>query len=156
MEMEAEAEIAPLEGADAAEVSAMLRAARAEYAVHFHPFAFDEASVRVALEKARRDRAWGLRVGRELAGIFMLRGFDAGFEAPAFGVFVAEEFAGRGLATRALAEATRWCEGNGVREMMLTVYAENRRAVRVYEQAGFVATDERQETRIVMRKKVGA
>jgi len=156
MEKGTEVEFIPLEAADAAEVSAMLRAARAEYAAHFHPFAFDEGSVRSALERARRDQYWGVQVGGELAGIVMLRGFDDGYAVPAFGVFVAEEFAGRGLGRRALEEATRWCEAKEVTEIMLTVHPENTRAARVYEQAGFVATGERIEGRIVMRKKVGA
>jgi RimJ/RimL family protein N-acetyltransferase len=134
-------EIAPLSPPEAGELSAILKASSPEYIAHFNPFAFDEETVRTQLLRARRDRFWGLRVGGKLAGFFMLRGFDEGYERPAFGVFIAEQFAGRGLARTALAEATKWCTENGVQEMMLTVYRENVAAVRVYEEAGFVATD---------------
>ena len=145
--------MAPLTPPEAGEVSRILTAARPAYAVHFHPFAFDEESVRAQLERARRDRFWGMRSGGELAGFFMLRGFDDGYERPAFGVFIAERFAGRGLARRALTAATQWCEENGVKEMMLTVTPENAVARRIYEEAGF-AVAERTAKRIVMTKRL--
>jgi len=141
MKMPAEPVIAPLTPEEAGELAAIFKAARPGYIAHFHPFAFDEESVRAQLEGARRDRYWGIRCGGELAGIFMLRGFNDGYERPAFGVFIAEHFAGRGLARRALAEAEKWCRENGIAEMMLTVHRENTTAVRVYEEAGFVAAD---------------
>lgn len=149
----AEPAIAPLTPAESADLSTVLTASRPEYLAHFHPFAFDTETVRGQIERARRDRYWGIRVAGELAGFFMLRGFDEGYERPAFGVFIAEDFAGRGLAHRALNEATRWCEENAVREMMLTVYEENTAAVRVYENAGFAATGHNRG-KIIMSKRL--
>jgi N-acetylneuraminate synthase/N,N'-diacetyllegionaminate synthase len=145
--------IAPLTAAECGELSTILKGSRPEYAAHFNPFGFEEESVRAELEKARKDRYWGMRCGGELAGFFMLRGFDEGYERPAFGVFIAEQFAGRGLARRALAEATQWCEEIGVKEMMLTVYPENTAAVRIYEAAGFVASGG-DAKKIIMTKRV--
>ena len=153
MKTQIDPEIAPLTPMEAGEVSEMLRASRPEYAAHFNPFDFDETSVRAQLERARKDRFWGMRSGGKLAGFFMLRGFDQGYERPAFGVFIAEPFARRGLARRALAEATQWCEENGVKEIMLTVYGENTVAMRIYEEAGFVAA-ERDATKIIMTKRL--
>jgi RimJ/RimL family protein N-acetyltransferase len=146
-------EIVPLTPSDAGELSAMLCAARPEYAAHFHPFAFDEETVRRQLDHARRDRYWAIRSGGELAGFFMLRGFDEGYERPSFGVFIAERFAGRGLARRALAESIKWCEQNAVAEMMLKVYRENAAALRIYEEAGFTIAETR-GNEIVMTKRL--
>jgi len=151
--MNSEPKIVSLGPADAARIAAMLKAASQEYAAHFHPFAFDEATVRAQLERARKDCFWGLECGAKLAGFFMLRGFDEGYERPSFGVFVAEQFAGRGLARQALDTATQWCKENGVREMMLTVFPENAAARRVYEEAGFAVAENRPE-KIVMTKRL--
>jgi RimJ/RimL family protein N-acetyltransferase len=150
---EPDTNLARLTVGEAGELSALLMQSRAEYLAHFHPFGFEEESVRGQMEGARRDQYWGIRCGGRLAGFFMLRGFDEGYERPAFGVFVAEEFARRGLARRALTEAMKWCEENAVREMMLTVYRENTAAVRIYEEAGFVETG-RNRTKIVMTKEL--
>jgi len=148
-----ESVIAPMSPREAAELSALLTGSRPDYIAHFHPFDFDEKSVRARLNQARKDLYWSIRCGEALAGFFMLRGFDEGYERPAFGVFVAEEFSGRGLARRALAEAMKWCETNGVREMLLSVYRENPAAVRIYEEAGFAETG-RNGKRIIMTKRL--
>lgn len=148
-----EPEITPLGPADAAEIAALLQAASPGYSAHFQPFAFDEETVRGQLERARRDRWWGVRTGGKVVGFWMLRGFDEGYERPAFGVFIAERFAGRGLARRALDEATRWCEANGVPEMMLTVSPANTAARRVYDEAGFTV-ESADEKRVVMKKRL--
>ncbi len=146
----------PLTAENAAELSAMLTRERPEYAAHFHPFAFDEKTVRSQLEKARKDRFIGIRNGAgELAGFFMLRGLDDGYRRPAFGVFIAEAFAGGGFATFALNAAIDWCRRQGFDELMLTVEPENAAARRVYEQAGF-AVEAVEEKRVIMAKKLDA
>lgn len=68
----------------------------------------------------------------------MLRGFDAGYTRPSYGVFVAEEFAGRGLGKRALFESIAWSREKGVKSIMLKVSSANERAARLYLGAGFV------------------
>jgi GNAT superfamily N-acetyltransferase len=72
----------------------------------------------------------------------MLRGLDAGFASPAFGVYVAERHAGRRLGTVALAFAEAWCSLNGCPEIMLTVHPDHARARQLYEDRGFVASGE--------------
>ncbi|MGA3171998.1 MAG: N-acetylneuraminate synthase [Chthoniobacteraceae bacterium] len=146
--------LVPLTPADAGALSAILTAANPEYVAHFHPFDFDEATIRAQLERARRDRFWGFRAAAgELAGFYMLRGFDEGYERPAFGVFIAERFAGVGLACAALLLATKWCKQNEVKEIMLTVHPENITARRIYEKAGFLVS-ETGEQRLVMTKQL--
>ncbi len=129
---------APLRIEDAAELAALLQGQRLEYLAHFHPFGFDTATIRTKLEAARRDRYWALRSDGRLAGFFMLRGFDEGYARPAFGVFVGEEFAGRGLGRLALEESLRWCRENGCEAVMLKVSPDNPRAKALYAANGFV------------------
>lgn len=145
--------IAPLNPRDAMQVARMLGEASPEYGRHFHPFPFDEETVLARLTAARRDRYWGIWIKEELAGLFMLRGFDAGYERPAFGVFIAERFSGQGLARLALVEAIKWCERSGVSALMLTVEQGNTRARRIYEEAGF-AVEAVEGTRTIMARRV--
>ena len=71
------------------------------------------------------------------AGFYMLRGLDEGFPDPMYGVFVAEQFAGRGLARLTLAHAEAQCRLNGWGRLRLKVDPHNTRAHRIYETGGF-------------------
>lgn len=129
-------EIRRLTASDAVAVSRLLTADPEGYRPHFHPLATDPESLHAALAAAVEDIYWGIWAG-ELRGILMLRGLDAGFAAPAFGVYVARAASGAGIATFALAFAEAWCRLNGRREIMLTVHADNTAARRLYEGAGY-------------------
>lgn len=132
--------IFPLTLAQLPALSALWQAQRAEYVRHFHPFGGAVAELQQVLGAARRDRFWGLHHSGELAGFCMLRGWDAGFARPAFGVLVGERFAGRGLAAAALQHCLAWCREHRTEKVMLTVSRENERARRIYLAAGFQPT----------------
>jgi RimJ/RimL family protein N-acetyltransferase len=132
-----EPEIFPLTAQDASALAALLGRQRKEYVTSFHPFAFDAVTIGRILADCRADRFWGLRMDGELAGFFMLRGFDEGYARPSFGVLVSEESAGRGLARLAIGHALQWCAENGVECVMLKVDPANGRALRIYQDAGF-------------------
>lgn len=132
-----EAAFHPLEACDVAQLAPLLAAQDAAYLARFQPFSFDAETIRAKLRDAREDRYWALRWSGKLAGFFMLRGFDEGYQRPAFGVFVAQEFAGRGLGQLALAESIRWAKAKGCPSIMLKVSPENARAKDLYERAGF-------------------
>jgi ribosomal protein S18 acetylase RimI-like enzyme len=55
-----------------------------------------------------------------------------------FGVFVAPEARGQGVATRLVGAAVTWCRGRGLRSVELWVRADNPAARALYERAGFV------------------
>lgn len=129
--------IRPLHACDAPALAKLLAAQRADYIAHFSPFEFDERTVAEVLSTARRDRFWALCTDGEIAGFFMLRGFDAGYARPSYGVFVAEHAAGRGLARESLRFALEWCAENGVESVLLKVARENQRARGIYIAAGF-------------------
>jgi GNAT superfamily N-acetyltransferase len=127
-----------LTAGDAPALAALFAAQRSEYLAHFHPFAFDATSLSSMFANVKRDQFWALRTeDGVLAGFSMLRGWDEGYERPAFGVFVAEAFAGRGLARKALAHAIEWCALNSVSSMMLKVAPTNVKARQIYVDAGF-------------------
>lgn len=130
-------QIQPLDAADAEELSRLILRDSSTYRTHFTPFAFDVESLTQRLAAARQDQYWGVRIGKTLAGFFMLRGFEEGYRRPAFGVYIGEHFAGSGLAALALHYALSWCRLHDVSSVMLKVHPENSTACHVYERAGF-------------------
>ena len=132
-----EFEIRALGEPDAAAVTELLSADPPAYREHFEGLPADTAAVGATIGAAQQDRFWGIHFRDGLVGLVMLRGLDAGFAAPAFGVYVGERWARHGLATLALAFAQAWCRLNGVDELMLTVHADNDVARRLYESEGF-------------------
>lgn len=132
--------VRPLTPVDAPLFSAMLMAQAPEYIQYFRPFDFDVETLRHLLAAARNDVYMGFFVDEALAGFFMLRGWDSGYAIPAYGVTVAQDFAGKGLATLSLDSSKTLCRLRDVKRLMLKVHPENLGAKRLYEKAGFVQT----------------
>lgn len=129
--------IRELTAQDAPALAKLLAAQRPEYLAHFHPFDFNEPTLARILADARRDRFWALCLFGEIVGFFMLRGFDACYGRPSYGVFIAESAAGRGLARTSLDFALKWCAENAVERVFLKVAPDNLRAHALYKKAGF-------------------
>ena len=149
-------QIRALVDGDGAAVSKLLTADPPEYRKHFEPFSGDVGELAGRLRDADEDRYWGVFAKKgELIALVMLRGLDAGFDAPAFGLYVAEHHKRSGIGTLALAFAETWCRLNGRTEIMLTVHPENTVARRIYERHGFGATGERSELgHVIYRKRL--
>ncbi|MFZ0549046.1 MAG: GNAT family N-acetyltransferase [Candidatus Promineifilaceae bacterium] len=118
-------------------LSTLMVSEEPSYSQYFTPFSFDTKSLESRLSAAKRDRYWGIRWREDLAGFFMLRGFDEGYERPSFGVYIAEAFSRYGLGKLALYYALSWCRLNKIRAVMLKVHPDNVYARRIYEDAGF-------------------
>jgi RimJ/RimL family protein N-acetyltransferase len=147
--------IRPLGSNDAEALAHLVTNDPFAYRRFFEPFAGGRADVEAALECADKDAYWGFFVQGELGALAMLRGLDAGFAAPAFGVYVAERYAGRGLATAALAFAEAWCRLHDLDELMLTVHPQHARAQELYEGTGFVASGEKSAAgHLIYRKRL--
>lgn len=123
----------------AREFSELLLSAPVEYSKYFIPFSFDLLSVSKVLSQAIKDRYYGIYIGGKIAGFFMLRGFDQGYQIPAYGVWIAPQYGGKGLAELTLKQAVAICRVNGIETLMLKVHPENVIAKRLYERNGFVA-----------------
>jgi len=119
------------------ELSQMLSSDRAVYRQYFHPFSLAPDALKNRLQATQQDRYWGIRCGENMAGFFMLRGWDEGFDRPTFGVYIAEAFGHQGLSQLALQYALSWCRLNGVSVVMLKVHSDNSHARRIYEREGF-------------------
>jgi len=112
-------------------------------------------ALRSVFLSAKLDRYWAIYIEDMFVGLFMLRGFDAGYSAPAFGVMIKRAFRGAGLGRLALQYAEAWCRLHKVETLMLTVSQENRRALALYEACGFVNDGERSpKGNLILRKRL--
>jgi RimJ/RimL family protein N-acetyltransferase len=75
-----------------------------------------------------------------LIGFFMLRGWNSGYEIPAYGVLVDEKYSGYGLTRLSLKLAKSICKLRHVPRIMLKVNADNTIAKRLFEESGFTQT----------------
>lgn len=140
---------------DAAALSRLLTSDAPVYRQNFTPFETTVEAITHVLDAARRDRFWGVTIDGALAGLIMLRGLDAGFDTPAFGVYIAQASSRHGLGRLAVAYAETWCRLEGCRELMLSVHTDNTHAKRVYEHEGFCATGEMTDRgHAIMRKRL--
>jgi len=130
---------------DAAALAAFLQRQPAEYMAYFTPFSFDELEIAKMLQAAQADLYIGVFWQDELAGFLMLRGWDAGYRIPAYGVVIDQASRGLGLGRLTLDAAKTICRLRHADKLMLKVHPENRAAKHLYESAGFVrvSTDPR-------------
>jgi ribosomal protein S18 acetylase RimI-like enzyme len=73
-----------------------------------------------------------------LSGFFMLRGWDQGYEIPAYGVTIDIEHRNLGLGRLSLETSKTIARLEGAKKIMLKVHPDNTPARKVYESAGFV------------------
>ena len=117
--------IRELRGGDAAAVSALLRAQPPEYARFFYAFGSGEDEIASILAARERDVYSGIFWRGELAAVFMLRGWDAGYEVPSFGVLVDVKHRGRAFMRIALDVAKLICRLSGAPRLMAKIHPDN-------------------------------
>lgn len=117
--------IRPLRAEDARAVSEMLRAQPPEYARFFYAFSFEAGDIARMLAARGRDVYMGLLWRDELAGLFMLRGWEEGYEVPALGAFVAEKYRGRGLMQLTVELTKVICRLRGASRVMYKSHPDN-------------------------------
>ncbi|MGH9903816.1 MAG: GNAT family N-acetyltransferase [Pyrinomonadaceae bacterium] len=125
---------------DAAELAAMLSAQPPEYSRFFYPFSFDEAALAKILGEQGRDVYMGVYWRGRMVGFFMLRGWNEGFDVPAFGILIDERHRGSGLEMVSLDAAKTICRLRGAGRMMLKMHPDNFSARGVARKIGFVRT----------------
>lgn len=112
-----------------------------DYLKYFIPFEdYSEEYIYRILSKKKIDKYFGLFVENDLIGFYMLRGFDAGYEIPSYGVWISSEYSNKGLSTLTLFHAFSFCKLNNIKTLMLKVHPDNTVAKKLYESLGFVKT----------------
>jgi GNAT superfamily N-acetyltransferase len=104
----------------------------------FDPFPLtDQEARRIALEP-RQDGYYVAARDERLVGLSMLRGFDAGYEIPSFGIFVDHEVHGQGVGRALTVWTIEVARRRGCRSLRLSVYGANSIARGLYASLGFV------------------
>lgn len=130
---------------DAAAVSRLLRAQSPEYARFFYAFSSDEEEIARILAARVRDAYSGLFWQGELVGFFMLRGWDAGYEVPSFGVLIDEKYRGGKFMRLSLDMARLICKMCRAPRLMAKIHPDNISA-RGARKLGLVQTGVEAET----------
>ncbi len=122
-------------------LSEKISAEKKEYLTYFIPFTdFSEENIRGILSENKLDKYFGLFLNNDLIGFYMLRGFDAGYEIPSYGVWISSEYSNKGLSTLTLFHAFSFCKLNKIKTLMLKVHPDNKVAKALYEKQGFKQT----------------
>ena len=112
-----------------------------DYLKHFIPFSeYSETYLKKILSEKKSDKYFGLFLNNDLIGFYMLRGFDAGYEIPSYGVWISSKYSNKGLSTLTLFHALSFCKLNNIETLMLKVHPDNLVAKKLYEKFGFVRT----------------
>ena len=110
-----------------------------DYLKHFIPFAeYSETYIKKKLSEKKIDKYFGLFLNDDIIGFYMLRGFDAGYEIPSYGVWISSKYSNKGLSTLTLYHAFSFCKLNNIKTLMLKVHPENTVAKKLYEKFGFI------------------
>lgn len=109
-----------------------------DYSRYFSPFPFNAETFEEVLKTRAQDLYFVILSDGNEAGFYMLRGFDAGYARPAYGVWIAEKYCRRGLGDASLTHAIATCTALHCSEIMLKVHPDNLHALRLYERFGFV------------------
>ncbi|MFY9621700.1 MAG: GNAT family N-acetyltransferase [Pyrinomonadaceae bacterium] len=104
----------------------------------FNPFPMNSETAKRIACLPRRDRYYGGFLNDRFIGLSMLRGWDEGYAVPSFGIMVDHRFHGMGTGGRMLDYTIDEAVRIGCHRVRLSVFASNRRAVRLYLSKGFV------------------
>lgn len=130
--------IRPLAVEDAVSLSSMLLSQSTEYARFFRPFSFDADTIANVLANQREDVLMGLYWQEQMVGFFMLRGWNEGYDVPAFGILIDEKYRGCGLEMLSLETAKIICKLRGAPRLMIKMHPDNISSKGVARKTGFV------------------
>lgn len=131
--------IRSLKATDAARLADFMNAQTAEYKRFFYAFGSSEQDIAEMLSVAKRDNYSGVFWQEDLVGIFMLRGWDAGFETPSFGVIISENYRGKAFLNLTVDAAKLICKMFGINRYMVKIHPDNAPLANV-QKMGFYQT----------------
>jgi len=133
-------EIRKLSIGNAPDICNLAKVSRKEYFQYFTAFELIPEVVEAFLTKANKDQYLGFFINNSLVGFYMLRGLDAGYSIPSYGVFISEAYQSIGLAGLSVMHALSFCKLNRISKLMLKVHPENKKALEIYRNYGFIET----------------
>lgn len=122
---------------------------------YFHPHQLDRATAGRIASRPGRDVYLGYFQAGRLLGYAMLRGWEEGYEVPAFGVAVLPEARDRGIGSLLLREALATARGRGAREVMVKIHGDNRRTLDWHLAEGFRITGSTEDGHVICHLSLG-
>lgn len=132
--------IRPLAFSDASIISNFLLIQDKEYIKFFTPFSFDVETISSILSKKNKDGYFGIIWKDRVIGLFLLRGWDDGYQIPSYGVVIDQMYNNRGLGQLTMEFSKAYCRLCACHQIMLKVHPQNKVAQHIYEKNGFVQT----------------
>lgn len=117
--------IRELEPTDAGAVAALMRSQSSEYLRFFYAFSLEESAITQMLADSEKDIYSGVFWQSELVGVFFLRGWDAGYEIPSFGVLIDEKYRGKAFLNLTVDAAKLICKLSGINRYMVKIHPDN-------------------------------
>ena len=118
-------EIRTLEKTDAGALAEFIRIQPPEYLRFFYAFTDDETALSELLGRAENDVYSGVFWADAMVGVFFLRGWDAGYETPSFGVLIGEKQRGRDFLHLTLDTAKLICRLRKTKRLMAKIHPDN-------------------------------
>ena len=117
-----------------------------DYIRYFSPHPFNEEnSVRVC-SHAGQDLYYAVLLdGEKIIGYGMLRGWDEGYDIPAIGLCILEEYQNIGLGALLLLFLETLARARNCLKVMLKVNKDNEKARKLYETRGYIFKDHDEE-----------
>ena len=106
----------------------------------FHPFPFNEDTI-IKIFNAKKDKYHFIYFDRKVVGMYMLRGWDEGYEVPSFGMIVHPNYRGLGIGKFMLKSALAEAKLLKCKMVRLTVNNDNEVAKEIYKKVGFKFRD---------------
>ena len=111
---------------------------REDVTMFFHPFPLTaQTAAALCATTSRKDIYGAAFAGDTIVGLYMLRGWDEGYQVPSFGVIVERALHGRGIGRLLTQTALGDARQRAVARVRLTVSERNSRAIALYASLGF-------------------
>jgi len=110
---------------DAERVARLMEDQPPDYLRFFHVFGSDVRAIALLLGGVKRDVYAGIFWEGSLICVFMLRGWDEGYEVPAFGLVVARNHRGKEVLTMAMEAAKLVARLRGAARLLCKVHPDN-------------------------------
>lgn len=117
--------VRPLEIDDARDVADLLQRQPPEYSRFFYAFASSEPAIAALLAARVKDCYAGLYWNGAMVGFYMLRGWDAGYEVPSFGILIDDKHRGGSFMRISLDIAKMTARLAGAPRLMAKIHPDN-------------------------------
>jgi ribosomal protein S18 acetylase RimI-like enzyme len=112
----------------------------------FHPHAFDITTIQKIISSDSLDEYWIMCEDEQIVSYGILRGWDEGFTIPSIGIAVSPNYRKFGFGKKMMLFLHSRAKERGASKIRLTVYKDNIKAIRLYNQLGYILESQSDST----------